>query len=278
MRTRPSLVLASSWLVASLAVGAAPARAGLLGGLLGGGGDPAGCAPAECGSFGPPFTEPTLAGEPTAQKCLPDADGELLCKPAAGTLALLHDGRVLYWDALEGTERVQFSVVVEYGDKAANDQSRLFTLGPGDTPSWAQPTPVDGGANPDGTANTPLLPGLSTNDAQGAGALFCSDLVQLADGRILAAGGTNYYLEPGLEPLPLGIVEIEGLRNTRIFDPTDDHWAQTDAMAYGRWYPTLVTLPDGDVFVASGVTKLAKPIYPDNPLNSGRNVVQTESS
>jgi hypothetical protein len=48
-------------------------------------------------------------------------------------------------------------------------------------------------------------------------------------------------------------------------------------MHYGRWYPTLVTLPDGDVFVASGVTKLVKPIYPDQPLNSGRNVVQTET-
>ena len=48
-------------------------------------------------------------------------------------------------------------------------------------------------------------------------------------------------------------------------------------MHYGRWYPTLVTLPDGDVLVASGVTKLVKPVYPDHPLNSGRNVVQTET-
>ena len=71
--------------------------------------------------------------------------------------------------------------------------------------------------------------------------------------------------------------EIEGLKNTRICNPADDHWAQTGSMAYGRWYPTLVTLAGGDVFVASGVTKLVKPVYPDNPLNSGRNVVQTET-
>ena len=32
-------------------------------------------------------------------------------------------------------------------------------------------------------------------------------------------------------------------------------------MNHGRWYPTMVTLPDGDVFVASGVTKLLKPVY-----------------
>lgn len=271
MRIGSSLGLGLASLL--LAVPAPSGRAGLLGDLL----NPGGCTPQTCGSFAAPFVEPTLAGQSTAEKCLPDAEGQLICKPAAGTMALLDDGRVLYWDALEGTERVQFSVVINFGDSAGNDQSRLLTLGPGDAPSWTQPTPVDGGANPGGTANTPLLPGLNTNDEQGAGALFCSHLVQLADGRILAAGGTNYYLEPGIEPIPFGISELEGLKNTRIFNPADDHWAQTDSMTYGRWYPTLTTLPDGDVFVASGVTKLIKPIYPDNPLNSGRNVVQTET-
>ncbi|MEW6269114.1 MAG: galactose oxidase early set domain-containing protein [Thermodesulfobacteriota bacterium] len=244
-------------------------------GLLDGGGST--CTPQACGRFAAPFAEPTIAGEPTGEKCITADDGRLVCKPAAGSVALLQDGRILYWDALEGTERVQFSVVVEFGDQAANDQSRILTLGPGDAPSWTQPTPADGGANPDGTQNTPLLPGLSTNDAQGAGALFCADLAQLADGRILAAGGTNYYAEPGLEPIPLGLIEIEGLRNTRIFDPRTNRWAQTDSMAYGRWYPTLVTLPDGDLFVASGVTKLVKPIYPEQPFSSGRNVVQSET-
>jgi hypothetical protein len=250
-------------------------HAGVLDDLLGGSGGSA-CTPSICGSFAAPFAEPTIAGEATAEKCITDAQGQPLCKPAAGSMALLADGRILYWDALEGTERVQFSVVIEYGQDAANDQSRLLRLGPGG-PSWSQPAPVDGGANPGGTSNTPLLPNLNTNDAQGAGALFCSDLVQLADGRILAAGGTNYYLEPGIEPIPVGLIELEGLKNTRIFNPADDHWAQTDSMLYGRWYPTLVTLSDGDVFVASGVTKLVKPIYPEHPLNSGRNVVQTET-
>jgi len=245
-------------------------------GLLGGGGSAA-CTSQTCGRFGAPFAEPTIDGQPTGAKCLTGGDGQLVCKPAAGSVAVLADGRVLYWDALEGTERVQFSVILEFGDKAANDQSRLLTIGPGDVPSWTQPSPVDAGANPGGGANTPLLPFLNTNDAQGAGALFCADLAQLADGRILAAGGTNYYMEPGLEPIPFGLIELEGLKNTRIFNPATNRWAQTDSMAYGRWYPTLVSLPDGDLFVASGVTKLVKPLYPEQPLNSGRNVVQTET-
>ena len=48
-------------------------------------------------------------------------------------------------------------------------------------------------------------------------------------------------------------------------------------MNYGRWYPSLVTLPSGNVFVASGVTKLVKPVYPQRPLDSGTNVRQTET-
>ena len=62
-------------------------HAGVLGGLLGGGSGA--CSPQQCGSFAAPFVEPTIAGTTTSEKCLTGADGELVCKPAAGTLALL---------------------------------------------------------------------------------------------------------------------------------------------------------------------------------------------
>src|SRR5207302_9179592 len=48
-------------------------------------------------------------------------------------------------------------------------------------------------------------------------------------------------------------------------------------MNFGRWYPSLVTLPSGDIFVASGVTKLIKPVYPSGTQSSFTNVQQTET-
>ncbi|MDP3710975.1 MAG: hypothetical protein Q8R60_00645 [Mycobacteriales bacterium] len=73
-----------------------------------------------------------------------------------------------------------------------------------------------------------------------------------------------------------GVVELEGLKNSRLYDPEKNSWADGGNMTYGRWYPSLVTLPDNRVLVASGVTTLIKPVYPDRPLDSGLNVTQTE--
>ncbi|GAB3678882.1 galactose oxidase-like domain-containing protein [Salinisphaera aquimarina] len=247
--------------------------------------------PTRVGTFSTPFAEPTIVVDgkavATDERCLPNAEGSLNCKPAAGTLAVLGGGRFLYLNALEGTENVELSIVAEFGEVSVNDQSRVLTLGDGDTPSWAKPTPNDAGANPDGNDSTTLagaLPGIpdgaldtADNTAKNDGALFCADVVFLADGSVMAVGGTDYYTEPGVDGLPVGVVELEGLKNSRIFNPDDNTWTQSGDMNYGRWYPSLVTLADGDVFVASGVTKLLKPVYPENPLNSGRNVTQTET-
>src|SRR6187455_514251 len=108
---------------------------------------------AQCaaGEFGVPFDEPTLLGTQTSERCLEDSEGKTRCKPTAGTLVALPDDRFLYWNALEGTEDVEVSLIAEFGYVTENDQSRVLTLGPGDAPSWKKPTPVDGGAvsNPD---------------------------------------------------------------------------------------------------------------------------------
>lgn len=247
--------------------------------------------PTRVGSFSTPFAEPTIVVDgkavATDERCLPNAEGMLSCKPAAGTVANLGDGRFVYLNALEGTENVELSIVAEFGEVSVNDQSRVLTLDDNDQPMWSKPSPIDGGANPDGNDSTTLsgaLPGIpegaldtADNTAKNDGALFCADVTFLADGRMMAVGGTDYYTEPGVDGLPVGVVELEGLKSSRIFDPETETWTQSGDMRYGRWYPSLVTLADGDVFVASGVTKLLKPVYPEQPLNSGRNVVQTET-
>ena len=222
--------------------------------------------PAVTGAFSEPFSEP-------GPDCVTDENGDERCKPAAGSMNVLDDGRVLYWNALEGMENVDFSVVNEYGQAAVDDQTRVLDL---TGPSWSKPTPNDAGA--DETDPETILPdALIGGDRDDDGALFCSDNVLLPGGRVLAAGGTAYYLEPGLGGLPYGVSELEGLKKTRIFDPDTNTWKQAGDMKYGRWYPTLVQQADGKVLVASGVTKLAKPVYDEHPEDSGTNVTQTET-
>jgi len=231
--------------------------------------------PAKSGSFGYPFEEPTIAGKLTGAKCITDQNNVTVCKPAAGSVTVLANGKVLYWNALEGTERVKASIVAEYGAVALNDQTRLLDLRTAPF-TWSVPAPADGGANPGGYDGEQYIPG-GNSEKNNDGALFCSDLTFLPDGRVLATGGTAYYLEPEVGNTGLGVSELEGLRNARIYDPATNTWSQTGSMKYGRWYPTMVEQADGNVFVASGVTKLLKPVYPDRPLDSGRNVVQTET-
>lgn len=74
--------------------------------------------------------------------------------------------------------------------------------------------------------------------------IFCAGLAFLADGRLLAVGGTEGR-DDEEEPL--------GLRSAEVFDPWQERWTRLPDMAGGeRWYPTAVTLPDGRVLVASG--------------------------
>ena len=281
-----------------LIAGSGTANAGLLGSLLGGSSEDSTTQTEEPaapdsynskGTFSEPFAEPTIIvdGEAveTDEKCITRADGMDECKPAAGTMALLKDGRLLYLNALEGTGNVELSIVAEFGEVSVNDQTRVLSLDENDNPSWIKPSPLDAGANPDGNDSETLLNGteldglLDTADNTSAndGALFCSDVIGLANGDVMAVGGTDYYSEPGIDGLPLGVAELEGIKNSRIFDEETNTWRQSGDMTYGRWYPSLVTMGNGNVFVASGVTKLLKPVYPDEPLNSGRNVVQTET-
>jgi plastocyanin len=75
--------------------------------------------------------------------------------------------------------------------------------------------------------------------------LFCSGHAFLTDGRLCVAGGA-----------PSGV-----LRSTHIFDPVAETWTRVSDMNEARWYPTVLTLPDGRIFAASGTGATQVEIY-----------------
>jgi hypothetical protein len=243
-------------------------------------------ARARQGHFGAPFAEPFIGDTRTDKRCI-EAKGETRgddsdikdCKPAAASMAMLPNGNIVYWNALEGTENIKYGIVAEFGRAAVDDQTRVLDLNRHNPKRshWRTPTPDDGGAENKG--GNYLLPEALVNDPKyNDSSMFCTDLVFLKDGKLLITGGTDYYAEPAAGDTGFGLTELEGMRAARIFDPKTERFSQSGNMRFGRWYPSLVTLGSGNVFVASGVTKLIKPVYADRgPADQGTNVHQTET-
>jgi hypothetical protein len=69
--------------------------------------------------------------------------------------------------------------------------------------------------------------------------LFCAGQAFLPDGNLLVAGGHDQALG-----------DENGLKQASVFDGFG--WRSTASMQYARWYPTLVTLGDGQVIALSG--------------------------
>ncbi|MBA2450356.1 MAG: hypothetical protein H0V51_20265 [Chloroflexi bacterium] len=74
--------------------------------------------------------------------------------------------------------------------------------------------------------------------------LFCSGLALPFDGRLLVCGGTATYSAGPGEPW-------FGSRAAYRLDPFGG-WERIEDMAFVRWYPSAVPLPDGCVLVLSG--------------------------
>jgi hypothetical protein len=74
--------------------------------------------------------------------------------------------------------------------------------------------------------------------------IFCCHHANLDDGRVITLGGAMAHPDHG-----------RGIKAICIFDPTSPGWIKIGEMTEARWYPTLVTLPDGRLVVFSGRTQ-----------------------
>jgi hypothetical protein len=77
-----------------------------------------------------------------------------------------------------------------------------------------------------------------TGTAASSFALFCAGHTTLADGRVFIAGGH--------------LADYVGYAHAVIFDPATNGFTTLPDMNAPRWYPTVTTLPSGDVLVVSG--------------------------
>lgn len=207
---------------AALAGGAAWAGPLLSGGARAGSRDPR----TEAGKWLKPFSE----GGP---KFRPESSEEAARFPTAVSAAALVDGRVLYWNGLEGTDHAELPIGVNGGSwgEAHPSRARVLDL-TGRKPRWSSPRPQDGGA----------------------GDMFCADQKILPGGRVVVAGGTEWVTDPEVEGV--GPTDLYGRTETRIFDPETDRFKLEGSMHHRRWYPSLVTLPDGRILALSGVSQL----------------------
>lgn len=82
--------------------------------------------------------------------------------------------------------------------------------------------------------------------------LFCAHQSFTEDGRLLVAGGQ--FPLPGLlkDLFSLTLLAPGADKDLHLFDPASETWTRLPDMAKGRWYPTCVTLPSGNVFITSG--------------------------
>jgi galactose oxidase len=81
--------------------------------------------------------------------------------------------------------------------------------------------------------------GNATEDDPPAGAnIECAGAVPLADGRVLVVGGHG--------------ANLTGVPYIYLFDPVDLSWTRQPDSPLGRYYPTVVRLPDGNVLILGG--------------------------
>jgi hypothetical protein len=123
-----------------------------------------------------------------------------------------------------------------------NNGTILLVAGSGNCPA-SQGPPCPSGPPYSAYVYDPVA-GTLTQNTQITWDMFCNGASLLANGQVLFAGGTLQY-----DP-------FYGAQNAAIFDPSQpvaSAFTNVASMANGRWYPTLTTLPNGQVIAMSGL-------------------------
>jgi Domain of unknown function (DUF1929) len=81
--------------------------------------------------------------------------------------------------------------------------------------------------------------------------VWCGGQSFLSDGRLVIAGGNARFPDATI-PAASGN-DYKGLDRIFTFNPFDETWTAQPKMRHGRWYPTLVTLPDDRVVILGGL-------------------------
>jgi hypothetical protein len=163
-----------------------------------------------------------------------DRNSEVLAVHAA----LLHTGQILYFGGDEN-DLTQAKLFEKSRDLAAINHTRLF----------------------DCTTFSIVDPGSPTTD------VFCSGHALLEDGRLLIAGGTFELSDDTADPRGIHQHHSPGIRDSWVFTPDPARrvgkWLKgadmnteptrpMESSSGGRWYPTLITLPQGEVIAMCG--------------------------
>lgn len=136
--------------------------------------------------------------------------------------ALLPTGKVLFF-AGSGSSAVRFASP-DFGNKAKGVFTSVVWDPVPTAPTFSHPDTL---RTPDGKVFD----------------FFCGGDAFLPDGRMLSAGGT------------LGYNPFKGRPEVAVFNPFTESWDFVKKMQHGRWYPTLITMGDGQVLVATGLNE-----------------------
>jgi hypothetical protein len=83
--------------------------------------------------------------------------------------------------------------------------------------------------------------------------VFCAGHTILADGRVLFAGGTKKYEILKQDAPDRKDHQYQGLKDSYLFDPGTESYQKVGPLNDARWYPSLVTLPNGWAIALSGL-------------------------